>query len=37
MITTILEIRRGQWWRWYLLDGRPYACMLVGPVEEDSR
>jgi len=27
MITTILELWRGEWWRWYLLDGVPYAFM----------
>ena len=25
MITTVLELRRGEWWRWYLRDGKPFA------------
>lgn len=25
MITTIRELWNGEWWRWYLRDGKPYA------------
>lgn len=26
-MTTILEFWRGEWWRWYLADGVPYALL----------
>jgi hypothetical protein len=25
VIETILERYNGEWWRWYLRDGKPYA------------
>ncbi len=31
MITTIREYWNGQWWRWYLRDGEPYAFLKEDP------
>ena len=27
-ITTVLELKRGMWWRWYMLDGNAVCCVL---------
>jgi len=27
MLTTVLELWRDEWWRWYLKDGVPYAFL----------
>lgn len=30
MVSTITEKWEGYWWRWYLLDGVPYAFLREG-------
>jgi hypothetical protein len=30
-VTTVLELWRGEWWRWYLEDGKPVAFVRETP------
>lgn len=33
MVTTIMELWNGEWWRWYLRDGVPYAFLKELPCQ----